>query len=97
MRPGSALPVVALAITLGANAAAGAASPGEAPDAAFKGLKAAPVRLGARPMALDTPPTGPPAAAGAPTQLRVSKNGRFLENDGRTPLWRAHRPVRSME
>jgi len=66
MRLGSALPIVALAITLGASATAGAASPGEAPDAAFKGLK---------------------AAAGAPTRLRVSRNGRFLENDAGPFFW----------
>ena len=66
MRLGSVLPGVALAITLGASAGAGAASPGEALDAAFK---------------------EPPAAAGAPTWLRVSKNGRFLENDAGPFFW----------
>ncbi len=66
MRLGSVLPGVALAITLGAGSGAGAASPGEVPDAAFK---------------------EPPAAAGAPTWLRVSKNGRFLENDAGPFFW----------
>ena len=87
MRLGSALPIVALAITLGASATAGAASPGEAPDAAFERWNAAPVRLGARAMALDTRPAGPPGAAGAPTRLRVSENGRFLENDAGPFFW----------